>query len=223
MIPLLIALVLAGENEWMKGAVSVGEPEVDWPHPDVMIARRLIDWGGELIEAAERHGDWRQSAQSVWGELQYDHHRNCREMVISRRLDPEMARFEEGLFRAFGRIYDLYRQQIPHASYACQDEGYLLLRYAEGQHYYEHVDAVRFAEPVFRQLSATLYLNEGFEGGDLVLPRQGLTLRPEAGMGVLFPAHVCYPHSAEDVRRGTRYAVVTWFSVPGAPSAPPAR
>lgn len=57
-----------------------------------------------------------------------------------------------------------------------------------------------------------LYLNDDYEGGELCFPRQGITIRPEKGMVVMFPSNFQYPHQAFEVRKGVKYVVVSWFS-----------
>ncbi len=93
------------------------------------------------------------------------------------------------------------------------DLGFELLRYGPGQRYTEHVDSMPGSSSIYGQrlLSAVLYLNDDFEGGELHFSRQGLTYNPEAGSLVVFPSNFCFPHASLPIHNGTKYAVVTWF------------
>ena len=63
-----------------------------------------------------------------------------------------------------------------------------------------------------RQLSVLLQLNDDYSGGELVFPRQDVTLAPKAGNVIVFPSGFCFPHVANKVTRGTKYVVVSWLS-----------
>jgi len=68
-----------------------------------------------------------------------------------------------------------------------------------------------------RDISVAWYLNDDFDGGELVFPQFQLAIRPEAGMVVTFPSTHEYAHTAKAVIRGMRYAVVTWMAAVGTP------
>lgn len=92
--------------------------------------------------------------------------------------------------------------------------------YKEGDYYDWHRDS--FAEPFkngkIRKLSATINLNDNFEGGDMyfdpeikygetnpVINKKG---RPKGSINV-FPSHIW--HKVDPVTKGTRYSLVIWF------------
>lgn len=60
-------------------------------------------------------------------------------------------------------------------------------------------------------ISALLYLNEGFTGGDLVFPDQNIRIRPKAGMFVFFMGTESYHHTVEQVTSGHREALVGFY------------
>ena len=65
------------------------------------------------------------------------------------------------------------------------------------------------------QVSASLKLNDDYEGAVLDFPRQGVT-NESAGIGelVVFPSLVTHPHQATPLRRGVKYGLVVWFELP---------
>jgi predicted 2-oxoglutarate/Fe(II)-dependent dioxygenase YbiX len=87
-----------------------------------------------------------------------------------------------------------------------------LVRYEAGDFYEVHVDYHPDCAAVKRQISLVCYLNEDFEGGRTVFPRQGLTVAPRAGRALLFPSGLTHPHGAEPVTRGTRLVLVSWLA-----------
>ena len=66
-----------------------------------------------------------------------------------------------------------------------QGEALQVLRYAPGQHYRPHLDAVPGLANQ-RVLTFLIWLNDDFDGGETVFPDTGLTFRGKAGDGLLF-------------------------------------
>lgn len=62
-----------------------------------------------------------------------------------------------------------------------------------------------------RVLSALLYLNDDYEGGNLRFPHAGLDLKPEAGTILFFPSNYVYVHEVDAVTSGVRYALPNWY------------
>lgn len=87
-------------------------------------------------------------------------------------------------------------------------EGYNLLKYAGGQQYHQHYDGTSKSG---RTISAICYLNNDYEGGELEFPNFGVTVKPQAGMLILFPSNYAYGHVAHPIISGTKYALVTWI------------
>jgi predicted 2-oxoglutarate/Fe(II)-dependent dioxygenase YbiX len=87
-------------------------------------------------------------------------------------------------------------------------EGYNLLKYSKNQEYKKHYDG---GTKIARSISAVMYLNDDYEGGELEFPHFDVKIKPEAGMLILFPSNYAYAHIAHPVTSGTKYALVTWI------------
>jgi predicted 2-oxoglutarate/Fe(II)-dependent dioxygenase YbiX len=112
--------------------------------------------------------------------------------------------FNEKMWSAidnYSKIFDLEHKIID-----C--EGYTLLKYSGGQHYDAHYDGGGESK---RSLSAILYLNSDYEGGELEFVNFNIKIKPGAGMLLLFPANYAYRHIAHPVTSGTKYAVVAFL------------
>lgn len=102
---------------------------------------------------------------------------------------------------------------LPYASrYGIQEpffhEGYSILKYRQGEEYKPHYDGGTLSG---RCISALIYLNSNYEGGEIEFPHFHLKIKPEPGMMILFPSNYAYRHIAHPVRSGTKYALVTWI------------
>jgi predicted 2-oxoglutarate/Fe(II)-dependent dioxygenase YbiX len=87
-------------------------------------------------------------------------------------------------------------------------EPYTMLRYRDGQEYKAHADGFT---NIGRSVSAIVYLNDDYEGGEVEFVNFGIKIKPESGMLLLFPSNYAYRHIAHPVTNGTKYAIVTWI------------
>jgi len=87
-------------------------------------------------------------------------------------------------------------------------EPYNMLRYRGGQEYKAHADG---GTDTGRSVSAIVYLNNDYEGGEIEFVNFEIKIKPEPGMLILFPSNFAYKHIAHPVTKGTKYAIVTWI------------
>ena len=64
-----------------------------------------------------------------------------------------------------------------------------------------------------RDISSTLYYNDNYSGGEIVLINQGLKIKPKAGSLILFPSNENYPHEVLPVIFGDRYCSTNFWSL----------
>ncbi len=61
-------------------------------------------------------------------------------------------------------------------------------------------------------VSAVVYFNDDFTGGELVFPKVGYSYQPIAGDCILFPSTTDYSHYVDRVAEGERIVLPLWFS-----------
>jgi predicted 2-oxoglutarate/Fe(II)-dependent dioxygenase YbiX len=103
-----------------------------------------------------------------------------------------------------------------------------LLVYNVGGHYNPHIDgespwtnpdkSVIWRKIADRDLSVILYLNDDFEGGDLIFPDLHIHIKPKPGLLVTFPSTHLYRHGVTPISKGKRYAIITWMTIKGFPT-----
>ncbi|RFB05335.1 prolyl hydroxylase family protein [Parvularcula marina] len=105
-----------------------------------------------------------------------------------------------------------------------------ILRYPVGGEFLPHADADvfdaearRWNRVENRDVSLLIYLNEGYQGGEIQFPNFGLSLPPRRGMLIAFPSDGRYAHAARPVTMGTKYALVSWIAGQGSPRVGPPR
>jgi len=87
-------------------------------------------------------------------------------------------------------------------------EEYNMLKYSTGQEYKAHYDGTT---AMGRSISAIVYLNDDYEGGEVEFVNFGIKIKPQPGMLLLFPSTYPYAHIAHPVTSGVKYAIVTWI------------
>lgn len=96
-----------------------------------------------------------------------------------------------------------------------------VLRYAPGEQYRQHSDALPGVAPSQqRVLTFLVYLNEGYEGGETFFPAAGLSVRGRTGDGLLFrnaspdgTPDARAVHAGLPVTRGVKLLASRWIRV----------
>lgn len=86
-----------------------------------------------------------------------------------------------------------------------------LLKYEEGGFYKPHVDHFN---AIPRTLSIVTFINDDYQDGyfEMFSPdeKHSQKVEPKKGRTIMFPSNFLYPHKANVVKGGTRYAMVAW-------------
>jgi hypothetical protein len=85
-----------------------------------------------------------------------------------------------------------------------------VIRYVSGEQ-----EALRLHQDI-AQISATVRLNDGYEGAALHFPRQGYDNAAQPiGSLLAWPSLVTHPHEAAPLRSGVKYGLTIWCELPG--------
>jgi len=84
-------------------------------------------------------------------------------------------------------------------------EAFNFVKYLPGKYFKIHGDHGPYYTCT---VSAVIYLNDDYDGGDIEFVRQGLIVKPGAGDIIIFPSNYVYEHASLEVRSGVKYSVV---------------
>jgi hypothetical protein len=84
-------------------------------------------------------------------------------------------------------------------------EAFNFVKYMPGEYFKVHADHGPYYNCT---ISAVVYLNDDYDGGELQFTRHGLTIKPDAGDIVICPSNFVYEHASLEIFEGTKYAVV---------------
>lgn len=175
-----------------------------------------LDQCSEIINTLENnlHGDgpysW-QGAMVTEGHEQILEARNCLDFKIGHECLGPINDLNKDLYKIHKMSFD--------GIYPCvEDYGQywgVVMRYYEvfnyvkyegtGQHFAVHAD---HGPAYVTTVSAVAYLNNNYEGGELIFPRFNLTIKPDPGDLVVFPSTFIYEHSSEPIISGNKYSIV---------------
>lgn len=146
--------------------------------------------------------------------------RDTQEVQLSQPIVARIAAIERAFVAA--HVNPFYAVEVR------DSEPWQILHYGIGGHYIPHVDAETlfkdedgldlWEKTLDRDLSVVCFLNDDFEGGELVFPALHLTIEPRAGTLVCFPSDHNFVHGVNPVRAGRRYTLVSWLRIVGMPT-----
>lgn len=84
-------------------------------------------------------------------------------------------------------------------------DAYVVQKYSLNKYMGIHTDSDDISSEKMPTVSAVLYLNDNYEGGELVFPEQNIKIKPTAASMVVFPSYPPYYHDPMPVTSGTKY------------------
>jgi predicted 2-oxoglutarate/Fe(II)-dependent dioxygenase YbiX len=200
------------------------------PHDDVLIQPNAIAPGDLMLLMA--HVQQAQMTDSLVADFENSQDSGDTEWVVKRAVrDTQEVHSTDSIAEKLASLHQMNIHAFIDRYYAVEVrdcEPLQILHYGPGGHYIPHVDAETlytddaglemWEKTLDRDLSVVYFLNDDFEGGELVFPKLELTIKPQAGLMVCFPSDHNFIHGVNPVTAGHRYTVVTWMRINGMPA-----
>lgn len=186
-----------------------GSTPYEFASDHILVVESAFRGWRELIELAESASKWRHETTASGATHAY-RSRTSKSIPISAAHDRKFSVWELAIRTVVYEVAKFYSSVHQHASWS-KDDGWELLRYEPGESFGLHVDTGGGRHTSQRQLSALVYLNDDYEGGETSFPVQGVKLKPPAGSVALFPPFWTHPHEALPPTSGTKYVVAGWL------------
>lgn len=125
-----------------------------------------------------------------------------------------LAAISPALYAAFEidlgmRAWPMFQTIWPLVEYHGLRDAFVI-RYAPGEQ-----ESLRLHHDI-AQISATIKLNDGFDGAGLRFPRQNVDNSSQVvGDLLAWPSLVTHPHETVPLLGGVKYALTVWFELPG--------
>lgn len=163
------------------------------------------------------HGD-KMTSVKTWTPWQYGEQTFCWQKFFPK---PEDIHIEDYYYKEqveiSKRLYDALDSATKHytevvypfakANIKSREYSVHLLRYEQGGFLPAHQDHGVSS----RVLSVVMYLNDDYEGGEMLFPNSNVSIKPEAGSIVFFPSNFLYVHEVSEIKSGTRYSMPHWY------------
>lgn len=94
--------------------------------------------------------------------------------------------------------------------FSCMKEGSLNDMHMDN-HYEDENGAIRIREKYISNKSGLLYLNDDYKGGELVFPKQDISMNPKTGSLIFFEGDYKKPHAVNKVISGSRHCLILFF------------
>jgi len=88
--------------------------------------------------------------------------------------------------------------------------GSYLVKWTESDKMDLHVDDLSDGK---NQVSAVLYLNDDYVGGNINFPTHNLSIKPEKYELLIFPGNLNYAHEVQEITSGSRFTVPYWAEI----------
>lgn len=174
---------------------------IDLKHPLVWTVEGILSPAEctELIERFERLNPVLatvNTGRKPDGEYRTELRNNAR--VI--KDDPELASL------LFQRVRPQLPERLSGKHLRSANERFRFYRYEPGQYFKPHYDgSFRRNEREASLLTFMIYLNGDFDGGETNFLELGRSIKPQAGLAILFQHHVL--HESATLLRGKKYAL----------------
>ncbi len=171
--------------------------------------QRLINMLEEEISLDKRGIKWHGATVNAKAEPT-SHARNCYDLKFKRDqvgkyiADSDVLRecydiVDVGLNKSLRHYESVWNFNINYK------EAFNFVKYLPGEFFKIHADHGPYYTCT---VSAVVYLNDDYEGGEIEFPRHDLVLKPKAGDIILFPSNFVYEHASLNLLSGTKYSVV---------------
>lgn len=191
--------------------------------PGIFVYSNALNYSNSLISDIE---EGMSSAKIEWqlagvktGDEEAGKNKELRDtfVVPVPYSDVEIKEFVGFKGAFFGSLSNLFLEnlgplehdyKLSHGLSTTWHDQYSILKYGVGQKFVNHIDDHK---DYHRRMSTIYYINDNYEGGEIVFPRFNITHKPVANEFLVFPSTYVYNHSVLPVTSGERYAVVSWL------------
>lgn len=93
--------------------------------------------------------------------------------------------------------------------FAVKNKSVSVARWDAGDSLDLHVDDLGTTNT--NHMATLIYLNDDYEGGEIVFPTHNFSFRPKMGDLIMFPGNMHYPHKVNKIISGVRFSIPMWF------------
>lgn len=192
---------------------------VGHPNAGIVLYKNVWPKDAQFVERIEEvlngstHERYSWQAATVGDYEVMKNYRDCSDCKIGQHDLSLLPKEFEDLGKVYEEVISGVRECVKHYSSLYNlsleyEEVTNFVKYEEGQFFGVHPDS-GFA--YFCTVSAIGYINDGYEGGEYLMPFQDVQFKPEKGDVIIHPSNFIYAHSSRPVTKGVKYSAVTMY------------
>ena len=192
-----------------------------WPKANR--SRSMFKTEKEYLSHAE-HWDNRRIEINTLYEEGMDKHLDLFKKVvpIQSRMKEEVLDFFNPDFNLFSELWEIVKWEYPNLQYPHIDfidpdfdESLVDINTVpeDCRYFFDPQNIAEYKRLFTNKIyTSMLYLNDDFEGGELFFPQHDFTIKPEAGMLLVFSGSIENMHGIKQIQSGTRYTHTTFWT-----------
>lgn len=184
--------------------------------------KKAINDPGKIIEDVEslniKYLNNKNNINTIvedWKPWQYEEQHFCwQKFFVPKEKINNNDFFYKELYSISDRLFDpldkyllKYKELYPFLNIKSRDDRMHLLKYERSGYLPAHQDHGIST----RTLSVLIYLNDDYEGGNLIFRHSNISFKPEAGSILFFPSNFLYVHEVETITNGIKYSLPNWY------------
>lgn len=154
-------------------------------------------------------GKWEEWKTSSDEQYQFGEKKNIN-TEKAKRAEDRIKNIYDTINFAINKVLDDYKEKTGDDIGSLQSYG--IAKYFPGREMGEHVDFdLKSVDSkkinLIPTISSILYINSDYVGGELEFPKQGFSIKPDAGSMVIFPSVKPFYHKSTEIVEGYKYMI----------------
>jgi len=190
-------------------------------HPDIWYWKNVISYPDELIDFVNKIDEeplshkaitpWHPWVASNDPSQIYGYEKDIYIETVkagsgNEKVDLRTLYIANSMEMAYRMCYDRYMDARPHLdknAHILRLDNVQIKKWNVGHNMGPHTDG--YDGDTDLVFSLVCYLNEDYEGGEIVFPNQNITVKPKKGSLIMFPSQEPFVHQVNEVKAGYRY------------------
>lgn len=177
------------------------------------LEKKIIYYKGIIANPDEAINYFENVDENIWDDWLSSDNANIRHGFSKRvhysELDhgnKKLLSISNSIKNAIALATEHYRSQIETED-VDMPSFFDIKKYTDGADMGAHTDSEDDLDKKHPVLSAVLYLNNNYDGGEIQFIKQGITIKSYPGSLIIFPSVPPYYHRPVPVRKGTKYMI----------------
>lgn len=199
--------------------------KTEWIGPTVLVCKKVLKTGTrqQIMDHVKKKGDsfWENTIkidENTGEELEDNRIQEAKESKLLNKI-------YEAIDDSINECVEEYANKFQHyGSFITRKEDYIFMKIKKGTDQEEHVDIdpiedddeeedteTIISPSSSRKINIMIFLNDDYEGGEIVFPYQKITYKPIKGDVLVFDCGALHPYSCNKITNGKKFVIHNWM------------